>query len=155
MFSKTIQVLFTMHPNSCQYPLIKYVNPDQGEKKFFCDHCPRSFIFEASLKKHMNKIRARAIEPKKRKLSLQCDYCDAVLVTDYLTKVHYKNHHPNQPILAASQTRSSSSHVLTIPESTNYFLEIFIALFFYKFSIKIKNAYITVYHNRKRLFAAL
>ena len=80
-------------------------HPDQGDKKFFCDHCPRSFIFEASLKKHMNKIRARAIEPKKRKLSLQCDYCEAVLVTDYLTKVHYKNHHPNQPILAASQTR--------------------------------------------------
>ena len=29
-------------------------HPEQGEKMFFCNHCPRSFIFESSLKKHLN-----------------------------------------------------------------------------------------------------
>ena len=50
--------------------------------------------------------------------------------------------------------RSSSSHVITIPESTN--LLIFFTKFsLFCFSIEIKNADITVYHNRKRHIAAL
>ena len=55
---------------------------------------------------------------------------------------------------ADSIHRLSSSHVFTIPESTNFFHEIFFVLFFYKVevfhSIAIKNADITVYFNRKR-----
>ena len=60
---------------------------------------------------------------------------------------------------ADSIHRLSSSHVFTIPESTNFFHEIFFVLFFYKVevfhSIAIKNADITVYYNRKRYFAVL
>ena len=60
---------------------------------------------------------------------------------------------------ADSIHRLSSSHVFTIPESTNFFHEIFFVLFFYKVevfhSIAIKNADITVYYNPKRYFAVL
>ena len=58
---------------------------------------------------------------------------------------------------ADSIHRLSSSHVFTIPASTNFFHEIFFVLFFYKVfhSIAIKNADITVYYNRKRYFSAI
>ena len=58
----------------------------------------------------MDKIRSRNIEPKKRKLSIPCDYCDKILVSDFLTKVHYKNHHPNQPIIVNSVTKFSCTN---------------------------------------------
>ena len=57
--------------------------------------------------------------------------------------------------------RSSSSHVFTIPESTDlliFFTKFSLFCFStrYKFSIEIKSAdIITVYHARKRHFAAL
>ena len=35
-------------------------HPDHDQKKFFCDHCSRSFIFEASLKKHLENQRTIA-----------------------------------------------------------------------------------------------
>ena len=57
--------------------------------------------------------------------------------------------------------RSGSSHVFTIPESTNFFHEIFFVHLStrYNFCIEIKlsmerNANLTVYFSRKRHFAA-
>jgi len=44
-------------------------HPTQGEKKFNCSHCPKSFMFEATLKKHIYKVKIRAMEAKKRKVS--------------------------------------------------------------------------------------
>ena len=35
-------------------------HPDQYDKKFFCSHCPRKFIFEDSLKKHMQNQKTMA-----------------------------------------------------------------------------------------------
>ena len=52
------------------------------------------------------------------------------------------------------QVSSSSSHVFTIPECTN--LRFFSRFFFLQgrsFLLRLKNADITVYHNRKRNFA--
>ena len=60
---------------------------------------------------------------------------------------------------SSSTARSSSSHVFTIPESTNIFHEIFLCFVFLKgksfLCIEIKYAGINVYHNRKRHFADL
>ena len=37
------------------------------KKTFFCNHCPKSFAFEATLKKHMYKVKIRSLETKKRR----------------------------------------------------------------------------------------
>ena len=42
-------------------------HPDHGEKTFFCDHCSKSYIFEASLKKHLENLRAMSIKAKRKK----------------------------------------------------------------------------------------
>ena len=42
-------------------------HPDHGKKKFFCDHCTRSYIFEASLKKHLENLRTMSIQAEKKK----------------------------------------------------------------------------------------
>ena len=75
-------------------------HPEHGEQKFFCDHCPKSFIFEGSLRRHMEKVRSKLNKPKKRKMQLPCDYCEKMLKSYHLAKVHYRNHHPNRPIIA-------------------------------------------------------
>ena len=65
--------------------------------------------------------------------------------------------HPEDGTFLVRQ-RSSSSHVFTIPESTNIrnnFTKLALFCFSTNFSIVIKNAEITVYHNRKRHFAAM
>ena len=35
-------------------------HPEHDKKTFNCDHCPRSFIFKASLKKHLENQRTMA-----------------------------------------------------------------------------------------------
>ena len=42
-------------------------HPDHGKKKLFCDHCTRSYIFEASLKKHLENLRTMSIQAEKKK----------------------------------------------------------------------------------------
>jgi len=41
-------------------------HPEHGKKQFFCDHCTKSFIFEASLKKHWENQRTMAKNRAKR-----------------------------------------------------------------------------------------
>ena len=41
-------------------------HPEHGEKQFFCNHCPRSFIFEDSLKKHLDNQRTMARHRSKK-----------------------------------------------------------------------------------------
>ena len=61
----------------CDYHTPKLLNfhvhidskhPEHGTKQFFCDHCSRSFIFEASLKKHLDNQRTIA-KNKGRKIN--------------------------------------------------------------------------------------
>merc|ERR1712008_205952 len=44
-------------------------HPEHDEKTFVCNHCPRSFIFEASLKKHLENQRTMA-KNRAKKISL-------------------------------------------------------------------------------------
>jgi KRAB domain-containing zinc finger protein len=85
-------------------------HPEHGEQKYFCDHCPKSFIFEGSLRRHMEKVRAKVNKPKKRKLQLPCDYCEKVLKSYHLAKVHYRNHHPGRPIIASGHANYNCSN---------------------------------------------
>ena len=41
-------------------------HPEHGEKKYFCKHCPRSFIFEVSFKKHLENQRTMAKNRSKK-----------------------------------------------------------------------------------------
>ena len=44
----------------CMHVHIDSKHPDHDRKKFFCDHCSKSFIFEASLKKHLENLTTMA-----------------------------------------------------------------------------------------------
>ena len=44
-------------------------HPEHGEKTFFCNHCSRSFIFESSLKKHLQNQSLMA-RNREKKMSL-------------------------------------------------------------------------------------
>jgi len=41
-------------------------HPEHGKKQFFCDHCPRGYIFEHSLKKHLENLRTMALNRAKK-----------------------------------------------------------------------------------------
>ena len=41
-------------------------HPNHEKKTFFCDHCSRSFIFAASLKKHHENIKTMERERAKK-----------------------------------------------------------------------------------------
>ena len=82
---------------------IDNVHPDIEEKKFFCDHCPKSFIFQDSLKKHMDtvKIKGKYLP----RVNINCDYCKEALETSFAVKMHYRLEHPNKPMLLPEHTR--------------------------------------------------
>ena len=42
-------------------------HPNHGKKNYFCDHCTRSYIFEASIKKHHENLRTIRIQAEKKK----------------------------------------------------------------------------------------
>ena len=74
----------------------------------------------------------------------------------YLSNLGHSRHIPDAPstgTVPALQHGLDSSHVLTIPESQSFIL--FVFLQGRSFLLKLKNANITVYRNRKRQFAAL
>ena len=102
----------------CPYknPILYRVNihidnnhPDSEEKNFFCDHCPKSFIYKDSLKKHMDTVKekGRYNKPKSKKQlsSIPCDYCNEKFTASFFLKKHYKNLHPGQPIIANGQNK--------------------------------------------------
>jgi len=52
--------LATMHVH------IDSKHPDHDKKTVFCDHCSKSFIFAASLTKHLNNLKTMAMERAKK-----------------------------------------------------------------------------------------
>ena len=63
-------------------------HPEHGKKKFVCNHCPRSFIFEASLKKHLVNQKTVA-KNRAKKVSLG--------LMQRNVKKKYKDHYPIKP----------------------------------------------------------
>ena len=91
---------------------IDRVHPDYGEKKIFCNHCPKSFIYKASLKKHLEMLpEHRNLKPYSwnPKLNMKCDYCETILNSTQEAKMHYKTEHFNQPMILEGHTRYTCS----------------------------------------------
>ena len=63
-------------------------HPEHDKKTFVCDHCPRSFIFEASLKKHLVNQKTVA-KNRAKKISLG--------LMQRNVKKKYKDHYPIKP----------------------------------------------------------
>ena len=99
----------TEHPNK---PIVLSKYP-----RFNCDQCSTFFFSEVPLKAH--KKYHEQFKDYKRKLSIQCDYCDEILDTTFRTKAHYKNLHPNQPII----TKGFKKHNCTQCSDFFYFEE--------------------------------
>ena len=60
---------YKTHDKSRVHVHIDSKHPDQYDKKFFCSHCSRKFIFEDSLKKHMQNLKTMA-KNRAKKISL-------------------------------------------------------------------------------------
>jgi hypothetical protein len=96
-------------------------HPDYDEKKLFCDKCGKSFIYELSLKQHVNfeckfsdYIR-KVKNPRKKlktikKIEVKCDYCLEILCNSEKIKLHYKRTHPNLPIILDGIEKFPCSH---------------------------------------------
>jgi ribosomal protein L31 len=80
------------------------VHPDNEEKKFFCNHCPKSFIYRDSMKKHMDTVKEKS--EYQQKLNINCDYCKEVFDSTSAIKNHYKNVHPNKPMMLPGRDSS-------------------------------------------------
>ena len=78
-------------------------HPDSEEKNFFCDHCPKSFIYKDSLKKHMDTVKEK--ERYQPKINIKCDYCEEVFETTSTVKSHYALEHPNKPMILPGHKR--------------------------------------------------
>ena len=63
-------------------------HPEHDEKKIVCNHCPRSFIFEASLKKHLENQRTMA-KNRAKKINLG--------LMQRNRRKKYEDHNLNQP----------------------------------------------------------
>ena len=63
-------------------------HPEHDKKTFVCNHCPRSFIFEASLKKHLENQRTMA-KNRAKKISLG--------LMQRNRRKKYGDHYLNQP----------------------------------------------------------
>lgn len=78
-------------------------HPESDEKKFFCNHCPKSFIYKDTLKKHIDAIKEKAkYQPK---VNINCDYCNETFETTAAVKTHYNFEHPNKPMILSGHTR--------------------------------------------------
>ena len=85
-------------------------HPEYDEKKFPCEKCGKSFIYESSLKQHVNlrckfsyfvkNVRNKKRQQKKSfKSNVNCDYCSEILNGGNQIQIHYKKVHPNKPII--------------------------------------------------------
>ena len=91
--------------------LLSLKNYIYDDKKYSCDKCVKGFIYESSLKHHTNstckfsdyiknvKNPKRKLKPKKPKKSVKCDYCCEILNGANHIKTHYKEVHPDKPII--------------------------------------------------------
>ena len=94
-------------------------HPEYDEKKLFCDKCAKSFIYESSLKHHVNfKCKfsdyvTNVRKPKlknERKINVKCDHCSEILNNKKLIKTHYKEVHPDMPITLDGIDKFPCSH---------------------------------------------
>ena len=94
-------------------------HPEYDEKKLFCDKCAKSFIYESSLKHHVNfKCKfsdyvTNVTKPKlknQRKTNVKCDHCSEILNNKKLIKTHYKEVHPDMPITLDGIDKFPCSH---------------------------------------------
>lgn len=66
-------------------------HPDSSEKKFFCEHCDKGFIYDVSLKNHQ--LRKHAVEKHKK-----CPYCEYRVYDQRNMKRHIDiKHSENEP----------------------------------------------------------
>ena len=96
-------------------------HPEYDEKSFFCDKCGKRFIYELSLKQHVNfeckfSDYAKNVKNPKRqlrtikKIEVKCDYCFKSLSYGENIKLHYKRLHPDKPIILDSIDKFPCSH---------------------------------------------
>ena len=89
-------------------------HPEYGDKKLSCEKCWKSFIYELSLKQHVSfeckfsdysksrpkrKQSKSQIQKSKKKSNVKCDYCCEILNGGNQIKIHYKEVHPDKPII--------------------------------------------------------
>ena len=84
-------------------------HPEYDEKKFSCEKCGRSFIYESSLKSHVNFTckfsgyiypqSSKRKQKSKKKSNVKCDYCSEILNGGNIIQRHYRKVHPNKPII--------------------------------------------------------
>ena len=89
-------------------------HPEYGDKKLSCEKCGKSFIYELSLKQHVSfeckfsdysksrpkrKQSKSQIQKSKKKSNVKCDYCCEILNGGNQIKIHYKEVHPDKPII--------------------------------------------------------
>ena len=65
-FHKCPHCDFQSHRLATMHIHIDSKHPDHDQKTVFCDHCSKSFIFAASLTKHLNNLKTMAIERAKK-----------------------------------------------------------------------------------------
>ena len=72
-------------------------HPEYDEKKLFCDKCGKSFIYELSLKQHVNfRCKFSEYEQNERKKVFNCDHCHMTFtkkhnLQSHVIKVHEKS----------------------------------------------------------------
>jgi hypothetical protein len=83
-------------------------HPEYGDKKLSCEKCGKSFIYELSLKQHVKfqckfsdylKLKPKKKQKSKKMSNVKCDYCCEILNGANHIKTHYKELHPDKPII--------------------------------------------------------
>ena len=94
-------------------------HPEYEDKKFFCDKCGKSFIYELSLKQHVKfeckfSDYARNVKNLRRqtvkRIEVKCDYCFKTIINGQNIKLHYKRLHPDKPIILDGIDKFPCSH---------------------------------------------
>merc|ERR1711936_889799 len=67
-------------------------------KRYNCTQCKAFYFGEVALKVHFKRVHEN-YKLNKKLMQIQCDYCDEVLSSTHKIKTHYKNFHPDQPII--------------------------------------------------------
>ena len=89
-------------------------HPEKEEKKFQCEKCNKTFIYQASYSDHVkfnckfseylqtNRKEHFRRQYEKKTITLNCDYCNEVIKTATSTRIknHYKASHSGKPIIA-------------------------------------------------------
>ena len=82
-------------------------HPEMGEQQFFCETCGTGFIYKDTLTHHTTYLCKTSKSYKKsnqtykprKPADIPCCYCEEIFKNSYIAKIHYRNFHPNLPIL--------------------------------------------------------